>query len=190
MRLCLGAIAASSWCFLEPRTSDQNADEKLNVFEVSKRDEEGSLQQRCDISSLHFSPLSNFCLGCSLPFGRLTLEMTFLLMSLSLSQGARVPLSSWILNQKPASAHRLLSQIVPFGSSNNQHPFWYECRVKEVAPCYLEHRTQVMAAAPSVPWRLVQKERKWRNGGFSHSVCLFLHYTINLHKQDMFSVTD
>lgn len=32
---------------LEPvRTSDQNADEKLHVFEVSKLDEEGSLQQR------------------------------------------------------------------------------------------------------------------------------------------------
>lgn len=120
--LWLGAIAASSWCFLEPvRTSVQNADEKLSVSEVSILNEEGSLQQRCDISSLYFSPLSNFCLGCSLPFGRLTLEMTFLLMPLSLSQGARVPLSSWILNQKPASAHRLLSQTVPFGSSNNQH---------------------------------------------------------------------
>lgn len=26
--------------------------------------------------------------------------------------------------------------------------------------------------------------------GISHSACLFIHYTINLLKQDMFSVTD
>lgn len=53
---------------------------------------------------LLFFCLSNFYFGCTAPFGSLKLKMTFLLMSLSLSQGTRVPFSFWILNQMLAPA--------------------------------------------------------------------------------------
>jgi hypothetical protein len=37
---------------------------------------------------------------------------------------------------------------------------------------------------------LVQKGNRWKNGSLFYFICLFLHYTMNLHKQDMFLVTD